>query len=145
MKITLKQLRLLGACTGQVALFKATFGAKVEITEAVCKEHGSKFDTDWLAAKLFSRELYKEYLAKCAPLDAEYQAKCAQLWEEYLAKRAPLDAEYRAKRDQFYAEYRAKCAPLYAEYEAKHAPLYAEYQAKHALVFMGCLEKREKR
>jgi hypothetical protein len=98
-KITLKQLRLLGACTGQVALFKATFGAKVEITEAVCKEHGSKFDTDWLAAKLFSRELYKEYRAK----------------------RAPFLKEYQAKRDQFYAEYRVKCAPLDAEYRAKCA------------------------
>jgi len=142
-KITLKQLRRLGACINQVELFKATFGAKVEITEAVCKEHGSKFDTDWLAAKLFSPELLNEYEAKCAPFLKEYQVKCAPLYAEYQAKCAPLYAEYQAKRDQFYAEYRAKYAPLDAEYEAKYAPLDAEYQVKHALVFMGCLEKME--
>ena len=94
MKITLKQLRRLGACINQVELFKATFGAKVEITEAVCKEYGGKFDTNWLAWKLFSPELY-----------AEYRAKCAQLLNEYRAKCAPLDAEYRAK----YAPVFLKC------------------------------------
>jgi len=121
MKITLKQLRRLGACSGQVALFKATFGDEVEITEAVCKEYGGKFDTGWLAEKLFSPELLNEYEVKCAPLYAEYQAK-----------RAPL-----------YAEYQAKCAPLDAEYRAKCAPLWEEYQAKYALVFLKCIEKME--
>jgi len=122
MKITLRQLKKLGACTGQVNLFKELFGESVTLTEGVVKEHGAKFDTDWLAGEVLTPEQCCAYQAKCAPLDADYQAK-----------RAPL-----------YTTYRAKCAPLYADYEAKRDPLLADYRAKRALALWDSIKGETK-
>ena len=113
MKITLRQLKKLGVCTKQVELFKELFGTEVVLTEEVVKAHGAKFDVDWLAENVLSREKYADYAAKRALLDADYEAKLA-----------PLDADYAAK-----------LAPLDADYAAKHALLYADYYAKRAWVF----------
>ena len=87
----LKDLRQSGACSAQVALFKATFGESVTLTEELVREHGPKFDLNWVARHLFS--------------DAG-RAK-------YEAKRAAIYAEYEAKRDPIYAEWRAKLAALF--------------------------------
>ena len=99
MKITLKQLRLLGACKPQVELFKATFGTEVELTEANAVRYGALFDINWIARKILQGDKLVDYEAKRAPL-----------WADYEAKRAPL-----------LADYEAKCAPLFADYEAKRA------------------------
>ena len=128
MKITLKQLRLLGACKPQVELFKETFGTEVELTEANAIRYGALFDIDWIAGKVL----------KGGEL-ADYEAKCAPLWADYEAKRATLDAGYEAKRATLWADYRAKRAPLDADYEAKRAPLDADYEAKCALVFTAVI------
>ena len=122
MTITLKQLRLLGACSGQVELFKARFGTYVEITEELILEHGEDFDLSWLARKLFTSEQYADYEAKRAPL-------------YYAAKRDALYADYAAKRDALLGDYEAKCIALYADYEAKLAPITADYQDTYALIF----------
>ena len=113
MTITLKQLRLMGACEPQVALFKERFGTSVELTEVLMIEHGKDFDLSWIAAKVFTPEQYADYEAKRDVLYADYRAKCA-----------PLDADYKAKRDV-----------LYADYDAKYASLDADYRAKCALAF----------
>ena len=133
MTITLKKLRLLGACSGQVELFKARFGTYVEITEELILEHGKDFDLSWLARKLFTSEQYADYEAKRAPL--YYAVKRAPLYADYEAKRAPLYADYAAKRDALLGDYEAKCVVLYADYEAKLAPITADYQATYALIF----------
>jgi hypothetical protein len=88
MKITLKQLRLIGACEPQVELFKATFGTEVELTEANAVQYGALFDISWLANKLLKGDKLADYRAKRDPLNADYRAKCD-----------PLDADYRAKCD----------------------------------------------
>ena len=119
MKITLRQLRLLGACKPQVALFKETFGTEVELTEANAVRYGALFDINWIARKILQGDKLVDYEAKRAPL-----------WADYEAKRAPLLADYKAKGDALDADYRAKCAPLWAAYEVKRAPLYADYRAK---------------
>jgi hypothetical protein len=124
MKITVRKLKSLGACTSQVNLFEEIFGQSVELTEAVVKEHGAKFDTNWLASKVLTSTQYADYEAKLAPLDADYQAKLAPLDADYKAKLAPLDADYKAK-----------LALLYADYDAKRALLYADYKAKRAFAF----------
>ena len=124
MTITLKQLRLLGACSGQVELFKARFGTYVEITEELILEHGKDFDLSWLALKLFTSEQYADFEAKCAPLDADYEAKLDA-----------LDAEYEAKYEALLGDYEAKRAPLDADYAAKRAALWEGYKAKRALAF----------
>ena len=124
MKITVKQLKKLGACKNQVVLFQSIFGESVTLTKEVVKEHGHKFDVDWLAHKLLTHTQIIDYEAKRTLLYADYEAKCAPLWADYLAKCAPL-----------WADYLAKCAPLYADYLAKCASLDADYKAKRALVF----------
>ena len=88
MIITLKQLRRLGACEPQVALFKERFGTSVELTEALMIEHGKDFDLDWIAAKVFTPEQYADYKAKCDLLFADYKATRAPLYADYEAKRA---------------------------------------------------------
>ena len=157
MKITLRQLRLLGACEPQVELFKATFGTEVELTEANAIRYGALFDINWIAGKVLKggeladydakcaplyadyrvklAPLTADYWAKCATLDADYEAKRAPLLADYEAKRAPLLADYKAKGDALDADYEAKLAPLDADYWAGRAPLWADYKAKCALVF----------
>ena len=93
MKITLRQLRRIGACKGQVALFKKTFGEEVELTRENAVAYGALFDVNWLAEVIFD-----------ATKLADYRAKCAPLWADYLAKRASLLADYRAKRAIVFVE-----------------------------------------
>ena len=95
MKITLRQLRLLGACEPQVELFKATFGTEVELTEANAVRYGALFNITWLADKLLK--------VKGGKL-ADYRAKLAPLTADYWAKLAPLAADYEAKGDALAAD-----------------------------------------
>ena len=88
MKITLKQLRLLGACKPQVELFKATFGTEVELTEANAVRYGALFDINWIARKILQGDKLSDYDAKLAPLDADYSAKRDALVADCKAKRA---------------------------------------------------------
>ena len=115
MKITLRRLKKLEACTQQGVLFKELFGESVTLTEDVVKEHGAKFDINWLAEKVLTPEQYADYQAKCAALYADYQAKRAPLWADYEAKRAPLWADYLAKRAPLWADYLAKRAVAFWE------------------------------
>ena len=61
MKITVKQLRALGACEGQVELFEKTFGASVIVTEALCLKHADKFSWVWAAKNFLSALALKAY------------------------------------------------------------------------------------
>ena len=93
MKITLKQLRLLGACEPQVKLFKATFGTEVELTEANAVRYGALFDINWIARKILQGDKLVDYEAKRAPLFADYRAKNAALFADYKAKSATAFVE----------------------------------------------------
>ena len=91
MKITLRQLKLLGACTSQVELFKEIFGTEVILTEEIVKKHGAKFDITWLANKMLTDEKFDDYEAKRNTLDDDYDAKCKPPYDDYYAKRNTLD------------------------------------------------------
>ena len=88
MTITLKQLRLLGACDEQVKLFRDTFGNSVELTKKVVREHCGKFDVDWIACKVLPVPLYADYESKRAMLYAVYESKRDTLYADYKTKRA---------------------------------------------------------
>ena len=132
MKITLKELRLIGACEPQVELFKATFGTEAELTVENALRYGALFDINWIANKVLKGDKLTDYQAKREALVADYEAKLASWYADYEAKLAPLDADYEAKR-----------APLWADYNAKRAPLWADYKAKCALVLIAILTKEE--
>jgi hypothetical protein len=96
MKITLDQLKKLKACAGQVALFKELFGSGVELTEALVLEHGSQFDLDWLAERLFKGDILAEYWKARKPIWVEYWKAHEPILAEYLKARKSI----RAKRQK---------------------------------------------
>ena len=126
MKITLKQLRLIGACEPQVELFKEIFGTEAELTVENALRYGALFDIDWIASKVLQGDKLDDYRAKRATLDADYESKRAPLYADYRAKCAPLDADYWAKRDALYADYGAKRDALVADYGVKSATAFVE-------------------
>ena len=104
MKITLKDLRRMGACSEQVSLFKCLFGGEVEMTREKVLQSGAQFDLSWLASKIMSEAQYADYESKCDALFADYNSKCDALDADYESKRAPL-----------LVDYKSKCAPLLAD------------------------------
>ena len=126
MKITLKELRLIGACEPQVELFKATFGTEAELTVENAVRYGALFDIELIANKVLKGDKLTDYQAKRAPLVADYEAKLAPLVADYEAKCAALFADYGAKRDALYADYGAKRDALVADYGVKSATAFIE-------------------
>ena len=94
MKITLKDLRRMGACSGQVELYKSLFGGEVEMTRENVLQYGAQFDLSWLAPKTMSEAQYADYESKRAPLDADYESNRASLYADYESNRASLYADY---------------------------------------------------
>ena len=115
MKITLKDLRRMGACSGQVELYKSLFGTEVELTLEAVVQYGAQFDLNWIAPKIMSEVQYADYVSKRAPLNADYVSKRAPLYADYESKRAPLNADYESKRDALDADYESKRATLFAD------------------------------
>jgi hypothetical protein len=92
--ITLAQLKTADACADQRALFKKTFGASVEVTEALCASVADKFDWDWASAYLLGAPALAEYERARATAWAEYERVCAPAWADYERARATAMAEY---------------------------------------------------
>ena len=112
MKITVKQLRALGACAAQVEMFEGLFGASVEVTEALCVKHAQEVGAgtwDWAAGHLFSPSAWATYEAARTSARAEYEAGATAL-AEYDAARASVRAEYEAARGTARAAYKAAVA-----------------------------------
>jgi len=102
MTITLKDLRLKGACKDQVELFKKTFGKEVLLTKKLVLKHGSQFDLYWVAQNYFSDAHMATYVAACAPHMATYVAAC----DAHMAT-------YVAACDAHWATYEAACASAF--------------------------------
>ena len=104
MKIALKDLRRMGACSGQVELYKSLFGTEVELTLEAVVQYGAQFDLNWIEPKIMSETQYADYESKRAPLDADYESKRAPLYADYKSKRDALYADYVSKRDALLAD-----------------------------------------
>ena len=115
MKITLKYLRRMGACSGQVELYKSLFGTEVELTREAVVQYGAQFDLNWIAPEIMSEAQYADYVSKRAPLYADYDSKRDALNADYESKRAPLFADYVSKHASLFADYVSKRAPLFAD------------------------------
>ena len=125
MSRTLKIAQLKGACADQRALFRKTFGASVEVTEALAIEHAALFDWAWAAENLLSAPARAEYDKACAPAWAKYDKACAPAWAEYVKACAPALAEYEKVRAPAWAEYEKVRAAARAEYDKACAPAWA--------------------
>ena len=107
--ITLKQLTDVGACSEQVALFKATFGDSVNVTVARARKVSGLFDWDF-ARRFLDGEGKAAYDAATAPADAAYKASTATAYAAYKAATAPAAAAYKAARATAWASaYIATC------------------------------------
>jgi hypothetical protein len=95
MTITLKMLRLKGACKDQVKLFKDTFGESVFVTRELCEKFASLFDFKWTALSFLSASAWVEYEEARASALAEYEKARASAWAEYEEVCASAWAEYR--------------------------------------------------
>ena len=115
MKIALKDLRRMDACSEQVTLFKSLFGEEVEMTRENVLQYGVQFDLSWLASNIMSEAQ-----------DADYKIRRVSLFADYKSKRAPLLADYESKRDALIADYESKRDALLADYDSKRAPLFAD-------------------
>ena len=106
MRITLAQLRALGACDGaQIARFRQDFGDQVELTESVCVAHAYGYDWQWAAENLLSplaRQAYDDAVAA--------------------ARQAYDDAKAQAKRD-----FEEAVAPVLRTYMEAAAPAWRTY------------------
>ena len=104
---TLKQLTDARACSGQVALFKETFGDSVNVTVARARKVADKFD--WSFAVQFLDDEGK----------AEYELVCGAAWAEYQRVRDAAWAEYQRVRGAAWASaYIATCARAKAKVAA---------------------------
>lgn len=70
-------------CSGQVDLFKQTFGDSVEVTTELCKKYASDFDWSWAASNLISASAQKIYDETCAPARKVCNEICASAWKIY--------------------------------------------------------------
>ena len=91
MKITVKQLKALGACEDQVKLFQDLFGPSVVVTEALCVQHAQKFSWGWAAHNFLSAPALKAYRKAVAPARKAYKA--------YRKAVAPASKAYKAYRE----------------------------------------------
>ena len=104
MNITLKDLRRMGACEGQVDLYKQLFGESVKLTRANILRYGTRFELGWIVDKIMTKEQCADYESKRVALDADY-----------LSKRHALYADYESKRDAVYADYLSKRVVIFAD------------------------------
>ena len=89
MKITLAQLKKLGAREDQVALFLKYFGEEVEATEALCVKHAQKFNWNWAANNLLSapaQQAYNEAMASAQQAYDEAMASARRACNEATAR-----------------------------------------------------------
>ena len=87
MKITLRHLKLKGACSEQVALFQKHFGQGGEVTLEKCLSVADVFDWSWAARNLLSPAADTEYERAKASALAEYErAKAAAFFAASLER-----------------------------------------------------------
>ena len=150
--IKLETLIKLNACQNQVDLFKETFGESVELSEAIAKEFGSKFDINWAANNLLNEEqlnayqeakapFLKTYEEATAPLLKTYQEAKAPLWKAYEEARAPLLKAYQEANAPLWKAYQEAKAPLWKAYEEARAPIWKTYKealtVEFAKIYIG--------
>ena len=95
MTITLKQLRLKGACWEQADLFKAAFGEAVEVTMDNALKYADKFDWQWAAEHLLLATALKAYEEAVAPAEKAYREAKAPVWTAYEEATATAGKAYR--------------------------------------------------
>mgnify|MGYP001564354995 CR=1 FL=1 len=101
--ITAQQLKSVGACQGQIDLFRGLYGDKTRVTVKKCAAVADKFSWDWATRHLLTAPALAEYKRVTAPALAEYERVAAPAWAEYKRVTAPALAEYEREKAQAFA------------------------------------------
>ena len=123
--LTLRQLIDEGACVDQRALFKATFGESVDVTEDLCVQHAQDFDWIWAAYHLLSADQQVVYNSALSQAQAAYGAALSQERAAYRAAVNQARAAYDAAVNQAGAAYDAAVDQAQAVYSAAQATTWA--------------------
>ena len=130
--LTIKDLRVAGACEKQVKLFEQHFGDGGTVTLAKVRKVASLFDWNWAALHLLSRAGRAEYKRATAPARAEYERVRDSAWAEYYRVRASAWAEYDRVRASAWDEYERVSASALAEYKrVKASAWFAGWKKDH--------------
>ena len=114
--LSLRKLKLLGACTQQVELFHRLFGDRCIVSVELCAAHAAQFDWSWAAQKLLSataREAYDEavatackaYYEAVAPARKAYDGAVATTYKAYDEAVVPA---YKARDEAVAPAYKAR-------------------------------------
>ena len=126
MTITLKQLRLKGACWEQADLFKAAFGEAVEVTMDNALKYADKFDWTWAAEHLLP-----------APSETAYQKAMATAGKAYREAVAPAGKAYRGAKAPVWTAYEEATATAGKAYQEAVATALKAYQEAVATAFVN--------
>ncbi len=103
MIITLKELKRLDACKGEVHRFEKLFGKSVRVTKKLCLKHAQDVDWDWAAWHLLGDDAREAYHAARHSAWVVYWAGTQSAWLAFLAARLPAWEVYNvAKALAFY-------------------------------------------
>ena len=75
--VSLRKLKLLGACTQQVYLFRQMFGDRCTVSVDLCVAHAAQFDWYWAAQELLSAPARRAYDEAVAPARRAYDEAVA--------------------------------------------------------------------
>ena len=132
-RITPRMLKLAGACSDQVDIFRKQWPRGTAVTiESVEMAVSLGLDIEWAARKLLSDAARAEYARATAAARAEYARVRRAAWAELDRAIAPALAEYKRAIAPALAEYRRAIAPALAEYWRATAAARAEYDRVRA-------------
>jgi hypothetical protein len=130
MTITLKQLRLKGACWEQADLFKAAFGEAVEVTMDNALKYADKFDWTWAAEHLLPAPAETAYWEATAPARKAYEEAMATARKAYQEAMATAGKAYQEAAAPALKAYQEAAAPALKAYlEAMATALKAYWKA----------------
>ena len=130
MTITLKQLRLKGACWEQAQLFEAAFGEAVEVTMDNAVKYADKFNWQWAAEHLLLATALKAYEEAVAPAEKAYREAAAPALKAYQEAMATAGKAYQEAAAPALKAYQEAAAPALKAYlEAMATALKAYWKA----------------
>ena len=139
--VSIRKLKLLGACTQQVELFHQLFGDRCTVSVDLCVAHAAQFDWSWAAQKLLSatacRAYPEAYATACRVCD-EALATAGKAYGEAIALARKARDEAIAPARKAYDEAIATAYKAYDEAYATAGKAYAEAKARaFAIAFLN--------
>ena len=125
-KITVRLLKLKGACPEQVALFASLYPDGVEPTKEACLAVAGQFQWGWAAGALLSPSALAAYAAAHKSALTAYDAATEPARAAYAAARKPALTAYDAATEPAWAAYDAARKSALTAYDAACSEAFAE-------------------